>query len=107
MEVENTKEDIFKAFRISWTKYVRALIRFGITLAVLYGIYYFTTHKVHEWVEFAPNTLNIILWVAIGLAALRAIFFIVDILYIRSIVLYTNEDGAWVYSGIFPWSKGS
>ncbi|MDR1614196.1 MAG: hypothetical protein LBS26_01365 [Campylobacteraceae bacterium] len=107
MEIENMTENIFKVFRISWTSYVGSLIRFSIQLAILYGIYYLLTHKVHEWIKFSPNTLNIIMWIVVGFAAVRVIFFIIDILHTRSVVLYTNDDGVWVYSGIFPWSKGS
>lgn len=28
-------------------------------------------------------------------------------LSLRSVILYADKDGVWVFSGIFPWSKGS
>jgi len=28
------------------------------------------------------------------------------ILYLKSIVLYSDSDGVWVYRGVFPWDKG-
>ncbi|MDR2033320.1 MAG: hypothetical protein LBP89_01630 [Helicobacteraceae bacterium] len=36
-----------------------------------------------------------------------ALFFIYNLLYLRSFSLYTDNDGVWKYSGILPWSKGA
>lgn len=33
-------------------------------------------------------------------------FFAYQVLYIHSFKLFTQEDGVWVYSGVFPWNKG-
>ncbi|MDR0666176.1 MAG: hypothetical protein LBF71_02075 [Campylobacteraceae bacterium] len=107
MEVEYTAENIFKVFRVSWTSYVSSFVLFVVHIAILYGIYYLLTHTVHRWINFSPNVLNIIAYAAIALAAVRLIFFVINILSLKSVALYTNSDGVWVYSGIFPWSKGS
>ena len=32
---------------------------------------------------------------------------ILAFLNMRSVKLYYDEDGVWLYSGIFPWNKGS
>ncbi|MDR3346248.1 MAG: hypothetical protein LBS73_03640 [Campylobacteraceae bacterium] len=104
MEVENTSKNVFKSFRISWTVYVRVIVVFAIKIAILFGLYYFAMHVLQSEFAIPVNIINII---AISLLAVGLIFFTINILTLRSIVLYTNEDGVWVYRGIFPWSRGA
>lgn len=72
----------------SWTAYVRPIvISTGMLLAGLALI------GVNEWLA-AP-----VIALAVGLFAFK-------FLTIRSLVLYTDHYGVWVYRGILPWSKG-
>jgi len=41
------------------------------------------------------------------LGVIPAALAVLAILNIRSVELYINDDGVWIYSGIFPWNKGS
>jgi hypothetical protein len=75
-------------YRMSWTAYVRPVIVFLVLLFV--GIALVGTSN---W--FAA----IMITIAIGLFAF-------NVLSIRSLVLYTDDHGVWVYSGILPWSRG-
>ncbi len=34
------------------------------------------------------------------------IFFIIKVLDLNSVKLYFDDEGVWIYSGIFPWNKG-
>ncbi|MDR2099330.1 MAG: hypothetical protein LBP40_00705 [Campylobacteraceae bacterium] len=103
MEVENSaKEEIYERFRILWIAY----IRLGIFIASLYGVYYLLVYVVNEKVNFTPNTLNIITWVIIALVVLKSVFFVINTLFFKSVVLYADDDGVWVYISVFPRSKG-
>lgn len=76
-------------YRMAWTAYIRPLVVF----AVIYSI------------GFALNSNYSTIGIAFCVFAV--VLLAIQILSIRSVRLYTNNEGVWVYSGIFPWSKGS
>jgi hypothetical protein len=76
------------AYKMSWTAYVRPLIIFLILALVSSPLFQAST---------LFGSIYLVLIVA---------FFAYQILTIRSLYLYTDDDGVWVYSGILPWSKG-
>jgi hypothetical protein len=72
----------------SWTAYIGIVVVF----LIMSGIGYALTN-VNDWLG--------------GIFILFSFcLFIVRVLTIRSVVLYTDDEGVWVYNGIFPWSKG-
>ncbi|MDR1912358.1 MAG: hypothetical protein LBQ52_08460 [Helicobacteraceae bacterium] len=131
MEVESEQGGVIKRFKISWTAYFWECVAFAIKLAILYGAYYGLTYllsklngllnkatsedlkldKVGAIVKFLRDNMelfnDIAFWAPIGLASIASLFFIYNILYLRSFSLYTDNDGVWKYSGILPWSKGA
>lgn len=52
----------------------------------------------------ALSGLNQPLGVVAVLAALA--LFVYQVLYLRSIRLFTNDEGVWLFRGILPWNKG-
>jgi hypothetical protein len=88
MESQQLPDEAGARFTKSWTAYLRPAILFLIMLLI--GI---ALTNVNGWLA--------ALFILPGLA-----LFVVQALTIRSVVLYTNDQGVWVYSGIFPWSKG-
>ncbi len=48
--------------------------------------------------------LSVAVNILLGLAAVA--YSVYAVLEIRSYRLYTNDDGVWIYSGVFPWNKG-
>lgn len=54
-----------------------------------------------------PNDKWIPLYIALLIWAITTFFFaILLVLSLRSIKLYYDDEGIWLYSGIFPWNKG-
>lgn len=90
MESSKKPQDPKEHYRMAWTAYVRPVITFAVLIGVGYALAYY-----------GYSIAGIVLLVA----ALLLITY--HILSIRSVRLYTNDDGVWVYSGVFPWSKGS
>ncbi|WP_265644866.1 hypothetical protein [Verminephrobacter aporrectodeae] len=91
MESENNETSggiRFNQYRMSWVAYVRpALVFFLLSaLAVVLG------------------TLNPSLGVVAALVALA--IFVYQVLYLRSMILFTDDDGVWFFRGVFPWNKG-
>jgi len=76
------------SYRMSWVAYVRPVLVFLVTLVI--GIALF---KVSAWLGVIGCTA------AIGLFAF-------NILSVRSVHLYTDDIGVWVYRGVLPWNRG-
>ncbi len=75
-------------FRISWVAYLKPV---GVSLLALL-------------VTIGVTQANI--WASLVLALLILTYAAYQIFMLRSIQLYTDLDGVWVYRGIFPWNKG-
>ncbi|WP_445369235.1 hypothetical protein ACH5Y9_08230 [Methylomonas sp. BW4-1] len=90
MESSQEPQNVYASFAMAWTAYVRPVIVFLVMSSI--GTALFAN---------GYKTAGVIVClVALALAAFQ-------VLSIRSVILYTNEDGVWVYSGILPWSKGT
>lgn len=81
--------------RKSWLNYIKITIIFLIVLGILSSI------LLQEGLE-----NSIIISICYGLIIINILFFLYKILYLRSHILYYDEDGVWLFSGIFPWNKG-
>jgi len=46
------------------------------------------------------------IWVGVVLALFFTGRYVLAILYRRSLRLYADSEGVWVFSGIFPWNSG-
>ena len=89
MELSQKPENTHESYRMAWTAYIRSLIVFAVIVFV--GLIFYGNG--------APK-IGIGIWIfALGLLVMH-------ILSIRSVVLYTDDDGVWVFSGVFPWSRG-
>lgn len=99
MEFLDKPKEFYQAYRKSWLAYLGPLIELAIFCAVAYGCFLLKWDYVY-WQKYR-------LWIVAGLPVIGLFLSILQILNIRSVFLYTNEDGVWVFSGIFPWSKGT
>lgn len=90
MEEKLQSSDYYREFSSSWVAYVRPVVILFIAIIIGVLVIY----------RSAPISVRIIyLVIVFGL-------FVPRVLFIRSIKLYTDDKGVWVYRGIFPWSKG-
>lgn len=90
MEAADIESVAFNNYRLSWLAYLRPLFWSGVFLAV---VYLFSLSSMH-WGFLAG---------AVGLIVVNLIY---RFLVLRSVVLFVDDQGVWVYSGILPWSKG-
>lgn len=89
MESSQTPQDIHENFAMAWTAYVRPLIIFLVFFSI--------------GASFFSNNYKIIGTI---LCLIAFTFIVYQFLLIRSVALYTDDEGVWVYSGILPWAKG-
>ena len=85
-----TARNIHARYRISWTAYI------GMFLLLLLGLA--AGLAVYEYLH--PLT-------GLAICSLVALFFLHRVLMMYSVMLYIDDDGVWVYQGVFPWSRGS
>lgn len=78
----------FNEYRMSWVAYIRAVVVFFILTAL--GV--------------TLGALNQSLSVVAVVLALT--IFGYQVLYLRSMILFTNDDGVWLFRGVLPWNKG-
>ncbi|MDR2152051.1 MAG: hypothetical protein LBO72_04455 [Helicobacteraceae bacterium] len=124
-------DDVNKSFRISWTAYLSLITGFTIVISILLAVFtvvaiarfgdgivptaltnYEFIAKAAKWIaetskSLPSNAINIAFWIFFALIVLDILKLIYSFIYLRNIRLYTDENGVWVYRGVFPWQKGS
>ena len=78
----------FEEYKLSWLAYLQVTVVFMILAALAVSL----------------AALNQALGVIAVFAALA--LYAYQVVYLRSMVLFTNDDGVWLYRGILPWNKG-
>ena len=89
----------WQSYKLAWTAYIRPFVMASIRvflLSVLPAALLTSVFKKPMWV-----TPAIVVGALVNLALLTY-----DLIYLRSVVFSTNEDGVWVSRGILPWNKG-
>lgn len=88
MESPHHPSTAHASFKLSWTAYVRPSIVFIVMLMI--GI----------------ALIGASAWFGALFLTFATGLFLFRILSLRTLLLYTDDHGVWVYSGILPWSKG-
>jgi len=94
VEDQQSEEWIRKEYKLSWLAYIR--------LVIVSFFFSFISMMILSQVP-DPRKLQLALVMALIILG----FFVYHFLYLRSIVLYTDDIGIWCYSGILPWKKGA
>lgn len=112
-------------WRLSWIAYLKDLIFIPIGSLIISGIlmvvfsiitallssFYFEPSTI-EYLDSLPIKYGVsdkmlVFYIFLALFIfMTLLFYILGFLGTRSIKLYLDEDGVWMYSGIFPWNKG-
>lgn len=90
MESSQTPQSTQASYRMAWTAFIRPVVVFAVICAI--GATFYNNDVA---------AAGILIWVfAVTLLVYQILFF-------RSVILFTNDEGVWVFSGVFPWSKGT
>ena len=93
MESVNIDTANNNVYGTSWLAYIRPIVTFLIIFLIGLGLSGSRT-----------TIFAIIGYVAIGVALIN---FICNILFLKTLRVWFNEDGVWLFCGIFPWTKGT
>ncbi|EOZ3451710.1 hypothetical protein [Pseudomonas aeruginosa] len=90
-----------QVYRLSWLAYVGPLLLFLVLCAGALALGWWTLHK-------APSeqAYQIGLAASAGVLLIALALFVYKLLYLRSVHLYTDDVGVWLYQGILPWRRG-
>jgi len=89
MEARELPAEIDRAYRVSWVAYGLPLARMALLVPI--GLV-------------VATNVNAALGGVITLAGFA--WGGLSFLYLRSIILFTDHSGVWLYRGIFPWDRG-
>ena len=114
-----------KSWRLSWFAYVKSLLFLPvgtlifsvIILLILSAVVSLlsafvleeaTIQSIEAYMDsHFPNDKWGVLYLSLIVWGITTLFFgILMVLSMRSIRLYYDDEGVWLYSGIFPWNKG-
>lgn len=88
-------------YRLSWLAYVKVVFKFLLLASVSVGLIWWSFHKSRS-----VQSANLSLGAGSLLLIIGALLFIYRIVYLRSVRLYTDAVGVWIFRGVFPWSRG-
>lgn len=88
--IDTTNDNVYGT---SWLAYVRPVVTFLIILLIGLAM------------SGSRTTVFSILGYIVIIAAL--INFICNILFLKTLRVWFNEDGVWLFCGVFPWTKGT
>lgn len=78
----------FSAYRLAWTAYVGPSLVLAVTLPLTWGISHWSIP------------------IAFAILAFAIFWYVLRILFLHSVEIFTDIDGVWIFRGIFPWARG-
>jgi hypothetical protein len=103
IEQDQSQQDSpFLVFRLSWVAYAREVFAVIVRLLILGVGSTLVTYVLAR----GGVPMSKMEWVAPVAVALVFVWTVYSIALTRSVRLYTDENGVWLYSGILPWQKG-
>lgn len=92
----------YEVYRLSWVPYVKTVIAF---IAILVAGFIVSVSVLNS-VSTDQSRHTVIGLTVIGLLlAIGAVIY--KILYLRSVHLYTDDLGVWLFRGILPWQRAA
>ncbi len=90
----------FLTFGVSWYAYLSLIktLLFRLLFAMFIGL---GLHYALQAYTGKPSN-----WIVTVVFATAVLSLAYDILYLKSIFLFTDDSGVWVQQGVFPWEKG-
>ena len=94
-------ESAHAVYRLSWLAYVTTVLTIVFFIAISIGIGGWTLHRAQTDAAFRLGMTVSVFVLVVSLSIC-----IYNIFFLRSIRVYTDDVGVWLYLGILPWSKG-
>lgn len=94
-------ESAHAVFKLSWLAYVSAVFSIMLFMAISVGISIWTLYNAQSDAAFRLG-----MTISVFVLVLSLSVCIYNVLFLRSVRVYTDNVGVWLYRGILPWSKG-
>jgi hypothetical protein len=88
-------------YRLSWLAYVNAILTsfFFVVVSLGIGTWTFKEAQTETAFRMGMTASVFVLVIALGMC-------VYNVLFLKSVRLYTDDLGVWLYRGILPWSRG-
>lgn len=96
-----TTESAHAVYRLSWLAYVSVIFTFLVCVAASVGMGWWTLHSAQ-----AENLHHLGIAASVVILLVALAMSVYKVLYMKSVRLYTDDIGVWLFRGVFPWSKG-
>jgi hypothetical protein len=90
-----------EVYRLSWLAYIGVFFKFLVLIALSKGLSWWMLNKAQTD---QAHQIGMVVSVFVLLVALA--IFVYKILWLKSVHLYTDNVGVWLYRGVLPWSRG-
>lgn len=98
VELADARSATWQTYRLGWPAFLRlpvkAVVRFGLFVLLPAAIVSMTTLTEH--------LTNTVLVVGAIVVVLLAVY---DIVCLRAMRLFTDQDGVWLQTGVMPWNR--
>lgn len=94
-------ESAHAVYRLSWLAYVSTVFTIACFIGISIGIGGWTLYNAQTDAAFRLGMTVSVFVLVVSLSVC-----IYKILFLRSMRVYTDDVGVWLYRGILPWSKG-
>lgn len=107
MEADRLKETEIQTYKLSWLAYVAPALSFAVLVSI--GIVALIAINTASFQMQIPHAFRepIFSIVICAVLAIYVVFFIFKIVYLRTLRLFLNENGVYMFRGVFPWTKGT
>lgn len=96
IEAKSAAKGRGKEYRYSWVAYIKPALVILIIFAVAISLLNFAVAEKITW----------LIWVCAIVLLFFGAGYVIGFLESLALRVYNDDDGVWVYSGIFPWNKG-
>ncbi|AKF53471.1 hypothetical protein PsyrH_23835 [Pseudomonas syringae pv. syringae HS191] len=100
-ESPTSVESTHAVFRLSWLAYANTVMTIIFFIVVSIAIGQWTAHNAQSDAAFRLGMTASAFILVVSLSVC-----IYNILFLKSVRVYTDDVGVWLYRGILPWSKG-
>ncbi|MDR6679516.1 hypothetical protein [Pseudomonas oryzihabitans] len=95
-------EATFGVYRLSWVPYAKTVLAFIVIVVLV------TIVSVSVWNSVSTeHDRYTVLWLAFAGLVFAVGASVYKVLFLRSVHLYTDDYGVWLFSGILPWRRAT
>ena len=99
IELADARSSAWQTYRLGWPVF----LRLPVATVVRFGLFALLPAVIVRMFAKTAHLTNTVLVAGAVLVVLLAVY---DIICLRAMRLYTDQDGVWLQAGVMPWNRG-